>query len=353
VKTQHRTELIVGIFVIIAIGIVMMLIVQMGERFFVRQYKVTAYFEDAAGLRPGVTVTLAGVPIGRVSNLHLLSARELKAVGRTGTLVRVTLSIDHRYDVPEGSALILTKTAILGEQELTFMPSGSIKYLPKDGTAVVAKTKAPLGPTEKASQAIDELQASLRDFLARLNKIVGDEQFQADVKSTMAHLADLTERSGKLVDNLSAATESADAFLASAQDLLDSRHLHSALRHTEGLVSTLDESLTADRLTQTVDNITGAAGNFQRLAGELADTLEQERGLLATILKDGELGTEVKETVKDLRTSASELEVLIPRVTAAAEEFRSLGIFLQNYPSSVIFGRPGALPAPYVPPPID
>ena len=352
-KPQHRTELIVGIFVIIAIGIVMVLIVQMGDRFFVRQYKVTAYFEDAAGLKPGVTVTLAGVPIGRVSSLRLLGARELAALGRSGTLVRVSVTIDYAYDIPDGSALVLSKTAILGEQELTFIPSPSKAHLPKDGTAVVANTRAPLGPTEKVSQAIDELQTSLREFLARLNKIIGDEQFQADLKSSMANLADLTKRSGRLVDNLAAASESADAFLASAQDLLENSHLYSVLRHTDSLAATLDKSLTADELSETIGNINSSANSFSRLAGQLADTLEQERGLFATILKDRELGAEVKQTVKELRGSAAELEVLLPRVTAAADELRSLGIFLQNYPSSIIFGRPGALPTPYVPPPID
>ena len=352
-KTRRRTELIVGIFVIIAIGIVMFLIVQMGDRFFVRQYKVTAYFEDAAGLNPGVTVTLAGVPIGRVRSLHLLTAREVKALDRTGTLVRVVLMIDYKHDIPEGSALVLSKTAILGEQELTFVPTRSESRLPKDGTAVVQNTRAPLGPTEKVSQAIDEIQASLRDFLARLNKIIGDEEFQADLKSSMANLADLTDRSRKLVDSLSAASESADAFLASAQDLLDNKHLHSIFRHTDSLVATLDKSLTADQLAETIDNINASAASFHRLAGELADTLEQERGLFSIILKDRELAAEVKQTVKELKGTAAELEVLIPRATAAADELRSLGIFLQNYPSSIIFGRPGELPRPYVPPPID
>ena len=352
-EAQRRTELIVGIFVVLAIAIVLILVVQMGSSLFVPQYKVTAYFEDAAGLGTGVTVTLAGVRVGGVHSLDLLSPQQVEALGRRGTLVKVVLLIDRKYSIPDGSALVLTKTAILGELQLAIIPTKSRTHLPTDGTALILNTQAPLGPTEKVSRAIDELQVSLQDFLAKFNKIIGDEQFQADLKKSMANIADLSGTSKLLVTNLTGTSAAATDFFAAAHATLESDQVKSIIQRADNLITSLDKSLTPERLTAALDNINGAAQGFDKLAARFNETLEKEHGLLTTLLKDQELGSEVKQTVRELRLSMTELEQLIPRATAAANELRALGEFLRNNPSAILFGRPTDVPPTYIPPSIE
>jgi len=158
VKDKRPIELAVGIFVITAVLIVMFLIIKMGERLFLREYELTAYFENAAGLSPGVTVTLAGVPIGAVKTIKLLTPEEITKLGRKGTLVKVVLEIEQEYGIPIDSELALARTAILGEQTLTFCETKTMKYLPKDGSAVVWNTSLPPGPTERATAIFEELR---------------------------------------------------------------------------------------------------------------------------------------------------------------------------------------------------
>jgi len=352
VKDRRRTEFIVGIFVIVALALVMFLVVKMGSPLFVREYRIVAFFEDAAGLNAGVQVSLAGVPVGYVKRLQLLSAREVNSFGRHGTLVKVELRIERKYDIPQDSELLLTRTAILGEQQLSFIPGKSDKFLPKDGSAVVWRTRTPLAATERVSEAIGELEGALKEFLEKTTRLIGDEQFQRDIKHSAANIAEVSARMGRLVQEISEAAATAREFLASASSLIDSKEVRSIITRADSLAGSLDKAASGGRLEAAVDAINRSAAGFQQIVERLQKALEEERGLVGALLKDRELGAEVKGAIREFRSAAADLEYLLPRAAAAAEEVRSLGQFLQANPSSIIFGRPGDVSAPYSPPPI-
>ena len=321
-KKERRTELLVGLFLIVAVGFAMFLIVKMGSRLFVRQYVVTAYFKDAAGLNPGVPVTLAGVPIGTVKNLYLLSPEKVDQLGKKGSLVKVVLMIDRNYDIPEDSLLLLTRTAILGEQELMFVPSESQHFLAKDGTAAVWKTELPPSPTERVSEAVAELKQTFGVMMENVNKIIGDEKFQKDVKETAANLAEMTDKSTRLADDIDKTVKEMNLFAASARKVIEGERMRSILDRTNGFVTKIDNAINDD-------------------------------GLLVKLMKDKELSDNVKDAVTQMKRAMAELQAAIPRAAAAADELRSLSRFLESHPSSVLFGRPQSAPAPYTQPPID
>jgi len=306
VKEIRRTELTVGIFTIIAVLIVMFLIIQMGERVFLKEYEVTTYFENAAGLRPGVTVTLAGVPIGTVKSVRLLTPEEVGKLGRKGTLVRVVLEIEHKYGIPADSELILARTAILGEQTLTFSDTETMVFLPKDGSAVVWNTRLPPSPTEEVSAMFQDLKEDFGELIRNINLLLADEDFRENIKDTAANIAVVTDKAQFLVDDARSAAQSMEQLMCSAQSAVD----------------------------------------------YFDDSIRERKGLIGTLVNDEEFNARFKGLVKVLGRSAGVLQDAILRVAAAADEIRRAGDFFRRHPSSVVWGKPGAAALPYTPPPV-
>jgi phospholipid/cholesterol/gamma-HCH transport system substrate-binding protein len=307
VADKHHTELAVGIFVIIAVLIVMFLIVQMGERLFVSEYQVAAYFENAAGLSPGVTVTLAGVPVGKVRRIKLLTPKEVGELGRKGTLVRVELLIERKFGIPIDSELVLTRTALLGEQSLMFSETDTMKYFPKDGSAMVWNTRLPPGPTEEISAIFEDIKKGFGELIGNINLVLGDEEFRRGLIATTVNAAVVTDKAKVLVDDAAAAARSMNAFLVSANNV----------------------------------------------AAQLDESIRNKEGLAGALMSDEEFADDVKEIVRSLGGAAAELHDAILRGSAAADEIRKLGSFYRRNPSAVIWGASSTGGVRYVPQPVE
>src|SRR5213592_4608950 len=81
----------VGLFVLVALAAFLGMVYALGARarLFEARYTIHADFTEVAGLTEGATVRLAGVQIGRVTDVHL--------PGEPGGKVRVDLTISRRY----------------------------------------------------------------------------------------------------------------------------------------------------------------------------------------------------------------------------------------------------------------
>ncbi len=87
-------------------------------------YHVTAEFDNIGDLKVGSPVTIAGVRVGDVSQIHF-DAKTFKAV--------VVLRIDKQYsEIPDDSFASIQTQGLLGGKYIGFSPGGSDAYL-KDG----------------------------------------------------------------------------------------------------------------------------------------------------------------------------------------------------------------------------
>jgi len=337
-RNQRRIELIVGSFVLLGLLILMFLIFQMGEEFFTPQYELRAYFRNAAGLSQGVTVTLAGVPVGKVESVKLLTPEEVKELGRSGTVVMVVLSIDRKYGIPTDSELVLFRTAILGEQKLMFTESESDQFLPADGTGVVELTRLPPSPTEEVGTMVKGIRRDFGELTGNLNAVLGDEQFQENVKATTAHIARLTKEAETLAARAADAAEALSKMLTSADEMLKDEELRSIIKRLDSVVSSVDEGLSAESLRQVTRDVGGSAEELKALLRKLNESLDRQEGVLAALVTDESLSRDVKEGVRALSQSAVAFRDLIGRVSSAVDEIRRLSEYIRRNPTALIWG---------------
>ena len=122
---QRRTlEMWVGVFVAAGLLALAMLAFRVGNLAtadVLNGYQMSAQFENIGGLKVKSPVTLAGVRIGRVSQITF-DPETYQAV--------VEMNIDGRYKIiPKDSSASILTSGLLGEQYIGLEPGGSEEYL--------------------------------------------------------------------------------------------------------------------------------------------------------------------------------------------------------------------------------
>jgi phospholipid/cholesterol/gamma-HCH transport system substrate-binding protein len=179
---------------------------------------LTARFTNAAGLRGGDQVVLAGVPVGTVTGLH-----------QKGQFVYADLRVDGSVQLPADSAATIQVQTLLGALAVRFQPGTDWSHLLRGGETIT-RTTVPFefqqlqnvtGPllAKSNAPALNQLLADLatvtkgkQDQVARI--IAGLDRLTSTVDSRQ-------EEVGQLIDSanqVSGALASRDQQLAQAVD---------------------------------------------------------------------------------------------------------------------------------------
>ncbi|MCW8090444.1 outer membrane lipid asymmetry maintenance protein MlaD [Alteromonas sp. ASW11-130] len=127
---KYRVELMVGVFVLLTIGAILLLSLKVANQTITNQgdtYTLFAKFDNIGGLKERSAVKVGGVIIGRVASIKL---------DREDFTPVVELSILQEYnEFPETSSVSILTSGLLGEQYVGFQPGFTIDGIEnlKDG----------------------------------------------------------------------------------------------------------------------------------------------------------------------------------------------------------------------------
>jgi phospholipid/cholesterol/gamma-HCH transport system substrate-binding protein len=127
-------DLWVGFFVAAGIAALLFLALKVGNvssANFAETYPLTAKFDNIGGLKVRAPVKSAGVPVGRVGEVHF-DPQTYEAV--------VTINIDQRYRFPKDTFASILTSGLLGEQYIGLDVGGDEKMLASGD--VIAKTQS-------------------------------------------------------------------------------------------------------------------------------------------------------------------------------------------------------------------
>ncbi len=113
---RGKLELAVGMFVVVGILCLAYLSIKLGKLEVMGNpgYTVQALFESASGLKPGASVEIAGVEVGRV-----------KAVGLKQDRAVVVLTIQSGLRLYHDSMASIKTRGIIGDKFVSLSPGGS------------------------------------------------------------------------------------------------------------------------------------------------------------------------------------------------------------------------------------
>ena len=128
-----RTEIIVGLFVLIGVACLGYLAIKLGklEVFGATGYTVTADFPSVAGLKAGDPVEIAGVKVGRVDALGLSEDER----------ARLLLRLNDEVKLQEDVIASVRARGLIGDKFVLLMPGASEKIIPPGGK--IRETESP------------------------------------------------------------------------------------------------------------------------------------------------------------------------------------------------------------------
>ena len=207
---QRRRNIIVGIFVIVALCVLVGLIYKFGDLPGIvsehRSFQVFVQFPTAPGVQRDTPVRFCGYQIGRVTEVRPPKVMRDLNTGKFYHQTLVALSINRRYkDIPNdveaklmtrglGSSYIELKLTSFDVNE----PAGEslVQGSLLQGSTGVTSEFFPAESQEK----LDELVDGLRIFINNTNAIVGDPNTKGNLEEILTNLADASQQAEATIE---------------------------------------------------------------------------------------------------------------------------------------------------------
>jgi ABC-type transporter Mla subunit MlaD len=152
----HRNEVKTGLLVIITLGLLVFGLIILGAPgvfYSMNEYKIL--FDNAAGMKEGASVLLAGRKVGRVTELEspIQSTEQAK---RNKFEALITIKVESDAKVYSNVTVQMRQLGLLGEQVIDFMQGDPASGLAKPGT--VFKGDRLPDASEAANLALESLE---------------------------------------------------------------------------------------------------------------------------------------------------------------------------------------------------
>ena len=124
--SPRSIEVKVGVLILTALGLLAVFILIMGGINFQPTYSIFVDFDNPGGLQNGAPVKIAGVKVGKISEIAFRGGNDPQT-GKRQPLVRLTVQIEKRYaqSVHQNSLFYVTNQSVLGEQFLAIEPGSA------------------------------------------------------------------------------------------------------------------------------------------------------------------------------------------------------------------------------------
>ena len=298
-----REEAYVGLFVLIAAGLLIYTLFSLTGFFERGEVPYRAYFKDAGGLRPGAEVRYAGgPPVGRV--------RHVRSDPNDSSRMEIDFRLEDEVPVKTDSVASITSISPLSDNFLSIAPGS--KDAPRAPAGSVLKSEQYVGFAElegelnalgpKANELLTKLNQRVKELqvtVARVNDLLNErnranlaaslenvrgalEEDRPALHGTLTHMDAASAKIGPLLDDFKKT-------VAQAQD---------ALKHVDATVVENRPDLRAS-----IEELRKALANADTLTDQLNGTLNANSGNLDEIIENfrdaSENLKEFTETIKE------------------------------------------------------
>ena len=291
-------------------------------------YQLKAFFENTGGIKENAQVLMAGMEIGQIESI------ELDAV-RHGVVM--TLAILDKYQVPNDSVLKIAEKGMLGEMHLAF-DFGESKVSYNSGDEIIGKAPVSLSDfMGSAGGTFANVGNEVHALAQSLNKIMGDDGVQSNLKNTIAELPVVIKSLRETVDS-------------NKKNIADLLETYNKLGISAGvLVDGFNKEMKKIQEAKVMDDFAATMHQIRESTVELKPLLESGRKAMAGA--DG-LGIELKNTASGMNILVQKLNKpggtggklfndgeLYDNLNQLMIRTRALVDVLEENPSSLIFGK--------------
>lgn len=324
-KSVSLSQLRVGIFVLIAIGVLIFLVLNASGDInpFSRKLRLKARFVDANGLREGSEVRLAGVRVGKVDKILLLEPSTVPSAPRVEAQMVIDSTIDGR---PASDRIRSDSTAqqgspsLLGNEMLINITPGTSNGKPvQDGTILPSSSSNTVNDfatsgtdlaqrLSKLSDEISGLVQSIKKGEGTIGRLFSDEALYNNLNATIRETQDVMTAvrsgngsAGKFINNpelYNNANDIAVQLKSIAEDLR-------AGRGSAGKFLTDDEFYT--RINRTADRLDKSVDQINLMIAEI----NAGHGTLGKLIKDEQIYNDARTAIARFNTTAERVDNMV------------------------------------------
>ena len=281
-----------------------------GNDVFSNENRFYAIYNSVDGLAISKPVLVNGFPIGRVSNMTLLSD------GRT----LCELKVDSKYDIPKNTLAKLEGTDLLGGKAIVF-ELGTSKEMAPDKDTLRADIKGgiaeSLEPVQKKAEAI---VAKMDSILTSVNNIM-NPKFQKNVDRSFTSIANSLqslEGTTKKVDALVGAQSAhIDHIMANVEDITTNlKTSNKSLTGTMANFNKISDDIAKSNIKQTLDNASKAVADLQATIAKM----NSKDGSIGLMLND-------KTVYNNLSDATNNLNKLLIDLKANPKRYVHFSVF--------------------------
>jgi ABC-type transporter Mla subunit MlaD len=262
-----RSEIRTGILVILTVGLLVGIVLYLSAPGLFRpivRYRV--FFDDAAAIKPGANVTLAGRKIGTVDFIQSPVPISDRPPGKPNYEAVITVQVSADAQIYKENAVTMRSFGLLAEPVIDFTQGNPKSGLAVNGDSFVGVRSPDLG--EVGPTIVQELEPMLKqatDTLVELRKTAENLTRLTGKDSTFLTSLDKTLDSfrvvGRNLQDLTTKGGSVDQTLQSVQ---------TTLKDVQGLV---DQAQKDDNLGKTLANFDAASVRLKSVLGQVQDEL--------------------------------------------------------------------------------
>jgi phospholipid/cholesterol/gamma-HCH transport system substrate-binding protein len=316
-RSELGRKLRVGTFILVALAAFLGMIYALGakSRLFEAKYTIHAEFTEVGGLSEGATVRLAGVQIGRVSEVNL--------PGEPGGKVRVDLAIAERFAdrVRKDSIARIETQGLLGDKIVEITVGSAAAPATQPGDTLASRDPADIGQVvSQGAQTVKDVAAvaaTLRETAEGLQQ----SRLLEDAGVTMANARKVTDQIARIVDQVERGKGWANALIY--QEPVALRRLDGLIATTRTLLDRVERGegavgvLTSDGSTASARRLVAA---MDRLARAVERPADDDAGLLPALLMD----PKYKSVLEDVRVVARNFREVSDRLAGGRGTLGSL-----------------------------
>jgi phospholipid/cholesterol/gamma-HCH transport system substrate-binding protein len=328
--SPRSIEVKVGILILTAICLLGAFIVIMGGVNFQPTYPIYVEFDNPGGLQSGAPVKIAGVKVGKISEIQFRGA-DVADTGRRDPLVRMKVTVEKRYQksVRENSLFYVTTQGVLGEQFLAIEPGSQDRPALPEGAVVRGIDPPRLDML--LSESYELLHTSVQAI--RENRKEVSEAFDG-LRKTLKGTGDLMDKNGdkfdRIVNNVETMTADGSSMVKEARTkYVQNPQIDRIIANSDGLIGTLAKEtppLLADtkvtlanakrisntlgseeeqvKMKQAISDVDEVAARAKAIAADtqtIVGQIKRGKGTAGALVMDEQLYDDLQEMVRDVK----------------------------------------------------
>jgi phospholipid/cholesterol/gamma-HCH transport system substrate-binding protein len=319
---QGKIETRVGLFVFLALIIFGYMGFKIGAFRFDRSHytKYTLYFKDISGLTRKAAVKIAGVKVGWVEEITLLTAQDNHHVAKAEAIVMV----DHEYCLYQNACALVRQDGLLGPKYIDLVPGDALLMQLQEGDSLQKSNVEPID-LDDLFREVKVIATNVRDVTESLRDALAGPDGANQIRSFISNLENATEKFSTVTNmverSFSRNEQNIDAFLEIGSnirlltDRLESNVFPSFQDSIEKISNVFDRDFgrIAGRVEITTEALEEAATQARdglRSVSAVAEKIDEGKGLLGKLVNEDETYRDLKVAVSGFKNYVSKLDRL-------------------------------------------